>query len=135
MSVVELYSLEKKFEEKRDQYVSLMNSINYSCLGKEKTSVECLRAARLNAQMQTYLIQMSNLMIQVPKTEKNVDTQQLNLLRIADSLETDMKELVTNEAISNDTGIQKNMYESQAFLYGFVSIIITGFIIYQYKKI
>ena len=134
MSVVQLYSLEKKFQEKRDQYVSLMNSINYSCLGKEKTSVECLRAARLNAQMQTYLIQMSNLMVQTP-IEKNVNKKQLDLLRIADSLEKDMTELVTNDAINNDSEIQKNMYESQAFLYGFVSIIITGFIIYQYKKI
>jgi hypothetical protein len=134
MSVVELYSLEKKFQEKRDQYVSLMNSINYSCLGKEKTSVECLRAARLNAQMQTYLIQMSNLMVQTP-IEKNVEKKQMDLLRVADSLEKDMQELITNDAINNDMEIEKNMYESQAFLYGFVSIIITGFVIYQYKKI
>ena len=134
MSIVELYSLEKKFGEKRDQYVSLMNSINYSCLGKEKTSVECLKAARLNAQMQTYLIQMSNLIVKYP-IDKNVNKKQLKLLRITDSLEKDMKELITNDAINNDIEIQKNMYESQSFLYGFVSIIITGFIIYQYKKI
>ena len=134
MSIVELYSIEKKFGEKRDQYLSLMDSINYSCLGKEKTSVECLKAARLNAQMQTYLIQMSNLIVKYP-IDKNVNKKQLKLLRITDSLEKDMKELITNDAINNDIEIQKNMYESQSFLYGFVSIIITGFIIYQYKKI
>jgi len=134
MSIVELYSLEKKFGEKRDQYVSLMNSINYSCLGKEKTSVECLKAARLNAQMQSYLIQMSNLIVKYP-IDNNVNKKQLKLLRITDNLEKDMKELITNDAINNDMEIEKNMYESQAFLYGFVSIIITGFIIYQYKKI
>jgi hypothetical protein len=134
MSIVELYSIEKKYGEKRDQYVSLMNSINYSCLGKEKTSVECLKAARLNAEMQSYLIQMSNLMVKYP-IDKNVNKKQLKLLRITDSLEKDLQELVTNDAINNDTEIQKNMYQSQAFLYGFVSIVITGFIIYQYKKI
>jgi hypothetical protein len=111
-----------------------MNSINYSCLGKEKTSVECLKAARLNAQMQSYLIQMSNLMVKYP-IDKNVNKKQLKLLRITDNLEKELQELVTNDAINNDIEIQKNMYESQAFLYGFASIIITGFIIYQYKKI
>ena len=108
MSIVELYSLEKKFGEKRDQYVSLMNSINYSCLGKEKTSVECLKAARLNAQMQSYLIQMSNLIVKYP-IDNNVNKKQLKLLRITDNLEKDMKELITNDAINNDMEIEKNI--------------------------
>ena len=134
MSLVELYSLEKKFGEKRDQYVSLMNSINYSCLGKEKTTKECLKAAKLNADMQTYLIQMSNLVVKYPP-KTNVNKKHLDLLRISDSLDKDMQELVTNEEIINDTTIQKNMYESQAFLWGIVSIMITSIVIYQYKKI
>ena len=134
MSIVELYSLEKEFGEKRDQYLSLMNSINYSCLGKEKASKECLKAARLNAQMQTYLVQMSNLVVKYPR-DSNVNKKHLGLLRISDSLEKDMQELVSTDALNTDSELQKNMYESQAFLYGFISIIILGFVIYQYKKI
>jgi hypothetical protein len=134
MSVIDLYSLEKKFNNKRNQYVSLMDSIKYSCLGKEKTSTECLKAAKLNAEMQTCLIQMSNLVVKYPP-KKNVNKKHLNLLRISDSLEKDMQELVTNEEIINDSTIQKNMYESQAFLWGITSIIITSIVIYQYKKI
>jgi hypothetical protein len=134
MSIVQLYSIEKKFGEKRDQYVSLMNSINYSCLGKEKTSEECLKAARLNAQMQSYLIQMSNLIVKYPR-DINVNKKHLGLLRISDSLEKDMQELVSTDALNTDSELQKNMYESQAFLYSFVSVIILGFVVYQYKKI
>jgi len=134
MSIVQLYAIEKKFGEKRDQYVSLMNSINYSCLGKEKTNTECLKAARLNAQMQSYLIQMSNLVVKYPR-DNNVNKKHLGLLRVSDSLEKDMEELVSNDALIMDSELEKNMYESQAFLYGFVSIIILGFVVYQYKKI
>ena len=134
MSIVELYSIEKKFSEKRDQYLSLMDSINYSCLGKEKSNVECLKAARLNAEMQSYLIQMSNLIVKYP-IDNNVHKKQLGLLSISDSLEKDMEELISNDALNSDSEVQKNMYESQAFLYGIVSIIILGFIVYQYKKI
>ena len=134
MSIVDLYSVEKKFGEKRDQYLSLMKTIKYSCLGKEKTSAECLKAAKLNSEMQSYLLQMSNLIVKYP-IDKNINNQQLSLLRITDSLEKDLQELFSNDAINNDIEIKKNMYESQAFLYGFVSIIITGFVIYQYKKI
>ena len=111
-----------------------MKTIKYSCLGKEKTSAECLKAAKLNSEMQSYLLQMSNLIVKYP-IDKNINNQQLSLLRITDSLEKDLQELFSNDAINNDIEIKKNMYESQAFLYGFVSIIITGFVIYQYKKI
>ena len=112
-----------------------MDSINYSCLGKEKSNVECLKAAKLNAEMQTYLIEMSNLVVKYPINDNNVHKKQLELLRVSDSLEKDMQELISNDALNNDSEIQKNMYESQAFLYGFVSIIIVGFVVYQYKKI
>jgi hypothetical protein len=134
MSIVDLYSIEKKFGQKRDQYLSLMKSIKYSCLGKEKTSSECLKAAKLNAEMQSHLIQMSNLIVKYP-IDKNINKKQLTLLRISDNLEKELQELVSNDGINSDVEIKKNMYDSQAFLYGFVSIIITGFVIYQYKKI
>ena len=134
MSIVDFYSIEKKFGQKRDQYLSLMKSIKYSCLGKEKTSSECLKAAKLNAEMQSHLIQMSNLIVKYP-IDKNINKKQLTLLRISDNLEKELQELVSNDGINSDVEIKKNMYDSQAFLYGFVSIIITGFVIYQYKKI
>ena len=86
MSLIDLYSVEAKFNEKKKEYVSLMDSINYSCLGKEKTSAECLKAARLNADMQSCLIQMSNLTNKHPphaKSIKPLQKQQLELLKIS----------------------------------------------------
>ena len=106
MSIVDLYSIEKKFGQKRDQYLSLMKSIKYSCLGKEKTSSECLKAAKLNAEMQSHLIQMSNLIVKYP-IDKNINKKQLTLLRISDNLEKELQELVSNDGINSDVEIKK----------------------------
>jgi hypothetical protein len=134
MSVIQLYSLEKKFNEKKDQYVSLMDSIQYSCLGKEKTSHKCRIAARLNAEMQTYLIQMSNLIVDIPNNKTDVSKKHLELLRISDDLEKDMKELITDEGINIDSAFKENMYKAQAYIWGMLCIGIIGLVSYQYKK-
>jgi len=137
MSIVELYSLEKKFGEKRDQYLSLMNSINYSCLGKEKTSDECVKAATLNAEMQTCLIQMSNLSIKYPdvKSNKPLQKKQLEILQLSDKLEKDLENLMTDTGLKQDTDVLYEQHKLHALSWGFMGILITALVIYQYKKI
>jgi hypothetical protein len=134
MSIVDLYSVESKFNEKKKEYVSLMDSINYSCLGKEKKNKECLRAARLNAEMQSCLIRMSNL---IPKKmpPKPIQVQHAQLLKISDKLETDLKELVQNESIQSNTSSIVEMNKTNAFVWGIGAIVVVSLVVYQYKKI
>ena len=69
MSEVELYAIQSKFNQARSEYITLLGTIQTTCLGNELTR-ECQRAAMLNADMQTYLIQMSNL-VKTPDPLKN----------------------------------------------------------------
>jgi hypothetical protein len=137
MSLVDLYSLETKFNEKKNEYLSLMDSINYSCLGNLKRSEKCIKAATLNADMQTYLIQMSNLRLKYPTTGSNkpLQKQQLEILRLSDKLERDLQNLMTDSRIKDDTDVLYEQHKLQALSWGFMGILITGLIIYQYKKI
>lgn len=138
MSLIDLYSLESKFNEKKKEYLSLMDSINYSCLGKEKTSTECLKAARLNAEMQSCLIQMSNLTNKHPphaKSNKPLLKQQLELLQLSDKLEDDLKFLMTDSALQEDSSVLEEQNKLYALSWSFMAILIAGLVIYQYKKI
>ena len=137
MSLVDLYSIETKFNEKKKQYLSIMDSINYSCLGKEKTSDACLKAATLNSEMQTYLIQMSNLSIKYPdvKSNKPLQKKQLELLQLSDKLDKDLQNLMTDSRIKEDTDVLYEQHKLNALSWGFMGILITALIIYQYKKI
>jgi len=114
-----------------------MDSINYSCLGKENRSEKCIKAASLNADMQTYLIQMSNLKIKYPHAKSNtpLQKQQLEILRISDKLEKDLQNLMTDSRIKEDTDVLYEQHKLHALSWGIMAILITGLIIYQYKKI
>ena len=138
MSVIQLYSVETKFNEKKKEYLSLLDSINYSCLGKDKTSDQCLKAATLNAEMQTHLIEMSNLL----NTNKfqgqsldNIKKHQLDLLKLSDKLESDLNEFRTNAALQVDTTVFQEQKRLHALSWGFMAVLFTGLVIYQYKKI
>jgi hypothetical protein len=133
MSIVDLYSAEAKFNETQKEYVSIMNSLNYSCLGKEKNNKMCRRASQLNAKMQTSLMNMSNLIVKTKP--KNNTAQQHRLLNIADKLEADLNSLVTDDGISVDSAYLANMNHQHALTWGFASIVVIALVIYQYKKI
>ena len=115
-----------------------MDSINYSCLGKDKTSTECLKAATLNAEMQTYLIEMSNLIssnnFQGESTEK-IRKNQLELLKLSDKLESELELLKTDAALVEDTSILQEQNRLHALSWGFMAVLFTALVIYQYKKI
>lgn len=135
MSLTELYSIETKFNEKKKEYISLMETIKYSCLGKEKTSEKCLKAARLNADMQSCLIQLSTLSVKYPPTGKPLHKHQRNLLKLSDQLQHDLDMLITDYQIKDDSHLNAQMYKQNSMAWGIVMIFIISLVIYQYKKI
>ena len=138
MSVIDLYSVESKFNERKKEYISLMDSINYSCLGKDKTSFECIKAARINAEMQSYLIEMSTILDKHKfhgQSNKKLHTQQMELLQLSDKLEHDLDNLMTDAALIDDTQVFKEQNRLHALSWGLMAILITSLVIYQYKKI
>jgi hypothetical protein len=135
MSLTELYSIETKFNEKKKEYILLMETIKYSCLGKEKTNEQCLKAARLNADMQSCLIQLSTLSVKYPPTTKPLRKHQRNLLKLSDQLQHDLEMLITDYQIKDDTHLNAQMYKQNAMAWGIAMIFIISLVIYQYKKI
>ncbi len=131
MSLVDLYSVESKFNETQKEYVSIMDSLNYSCLGKEKNNKMCKRAAQLNAKMQTSLIHMSNLMV---KNKPNEKLNQYRLLKIADKLEEDLNNLITDKNLNKDSSYIATMNYQYLMTWGLSSIVVMSLVYYQYKK-
>lgn len=128
MSEVDLYSVEAKFQDAKNEYVSIMNELQ-TCLGKE-SSKQCQKAAELNADMQTYLIQMSNLM---KKTPTNVPKQQ-ELLNVANQLDNDKGELLSNTAKIIDLSVMSEMNHIKTITWFLFSITVFSLIAYTWKK-
>jgi hypothetical protein len=104
MSEVDLYALEAKLNETKAEYLSLMNTLQTSCLGN-RTSAQCQKAAELNSSMQNLLIQMSNMM----KTTPTSLPKQQEMLNLSGQLEIDRDQLVTELAQKDDMNILANM--------------------------
>lgn len=128
MSEVDLYAVEAKFEDAKNEYVSIMNELQ-TCLGKESTK-RCQKAAELNADMQTYLIQMSNLM---KKTPTNVPKQQ-ELLNVANQLDNDKGELLSNTAKIIDLNVMSEMNHIKTVTWFLCSVTVFSLIAYTWKK-
>ena len=130
MSEVELYAVEAKFNNTKSEYISLMDTLQQSCLGKEKTSKKCQKAAELNADMQTYLIQMSNLM---KKTDLNLPKQQ-ELLNVSNQLDTDMGGLLSSTGQDTDMEVFSKMNQQNALMWTVCAITVFSIIMYQWQK-
>ena len=135
MSLTELYSIESEYKEKRQQYISLMDSINYSCLGENKSKEKCLQAAQLNADMQSCLVRLSNLSVIYPPPKKPIDQHQSQLLKLSDTLQSDLNSILTNDKSNKDLEITTEMNKQTTLAWGIVMIFIVSIVIYQYKKI
>lgn len=135
MTLVDLYDAETEFNEKKKEYISLMNSIKFSCLGKEKTNATCIKAAELNADMQSALIRMSSLSKQYPSSTSSMTTQQTQLLTISDQLDAEMKQLLTADQLHQDTTLLSERNKEYVLAWGFAAICIVSMVVYQYKKI
>jgi hypothetical protein len=120
MSEVELYAIQSKFNQARAEYITLMGTIQTTCLGNE-LSKECQKAATLNADMQTYLIQMSNL-LKTPDTLKN----QKELIDISNQLGNEMDTLSSLSQEKEDVQVLSSMNYAHALAWtlGAITIVL-----------
>ena len=120
MSEVELYSIQSKFNQARAEYITLMGTIQTTCLGNE-LSKECQKAATLNADMQTYLIQMSNL-LKTPDTLKN----QKELIDISNQLGNEMDTLSSLSQEKEDVQVLSSLNYAHALAWtlGAITIVL-----------
>ena len=120
MSEVELYAIQSKFNQAKAEYITLMGTIQTTCLGNE-LSKECQKAATLNADMQTYLIQMSNL-LKTPDTLKN----QKELIDISNQLGNEMDTLSSLSQEKEDVQVLTSMNYAHALAWtlGTITIIL-----------
>lgn len=120
MSEVELYAIQSKFNQAKAEYITLMGTIQTTCLGNE-LSKECQKAATLNADMQTYLIQMSNL-LKTPDTLKN----QKELIDISNQLGNEMDTLSSLSQEKEDVQVLSSMNYAHALAWtlGAITIVL-----------
>jgi len=129
MTEVDLYAVEAKFNNAKEEYMSIMNSVKTSCLGKEKMKTKCQKAAELNADMKTYLLQMSNL---TKKTIQNIPKQH-ELLGVSNQLDKDMNLLITEITQKEDVEIVATMNYANTMPWLLSAITIFSIIVYQWK--
>ena len=129
MSEVELYAVEAKFNEAKTKYIALMNTLQTSCLGDQYTA-KCQTAAELNASMQTYLIQMSNLL---KKTSRPLPKQQ-ELLNVAGQLELDKDQLMTEITAKEDMTILAEMNREKWLVWWLSGITVILLVMYTWRK-
>jgi len=129
MSEVDLYAVEAKFNTAKDEYISIMNSVKTACLGKEKMKKKCQKAAELNADMKTYLLQMSNL---TKKTIVNIPKQH-ELLGVSNQLDKDMNLLITEITQKEDSEMVATMNYATTIPWLLSAITVFSIIVYQWK--
>jgi hypothetical protein len=127
MGEVELYAIQSRFNQAKAEYIALLGTIQTTCLGNEFTA-ECQRAATLNADMQTYLIQMSNLLT-TPETLKNHQ----ELLDISNQLGKEMDTLSSLTQDEEDVKVVSSMNYAHALAWTLGAITI-GLVLLQSRK-
>lgn len=127
MSEVELYAIQSRFNQAKEEYITLMGTIQTTCLGND-LSRECQRAATLNADMQTYLIQMSNL-VKTPEPLKH----QKELLDISNQLGNDMDTLSSLSQEEEDVQVITTMNYAHALAWtlGTITVLL---VLFQSRK-
>ncbi len=131
MPVIDLYASEAHFNAARDEYKAIMKTVKYDCLDETKNKSQCQRAAELNADMQTYLLQMSNALAKTPPNLK----QQQELLNVVRQLELDVEDLLsdTKHEQQDDLDVFANMYYSKTLAWMLTAITILGLLLFSVK--
>lgn len=88
MSVAELFALEARYNCHKNEYKSALSAANHTP-GKQPTQ----KAAQLNVDLQTLLLQMSNLLD--PRSK-----EQFQLLNATDLLQAEYQQLTDSEVIA-----------------------------------
>jgi hypothetical protein len=128
MSEVDLYAIQSKFNQAKAEYITLLGTIQTTCLGNQLTK-ECQKAATLNADMQTYLIQMSNLIKNAPTSLP----KQKELLNVSNQLDGEMNTLSSLSQEEEDIQVISNMNYAHALAWtlGAITIVL---VILQSRK-
>ena len=129
MSEVDFYAVQSKFNQAKKEYNALLETIQTSCLGNQLSN-ECQKAASLNADMQTYLLQMSNFMKNTPLPL----TKQKQLLEISNQLNREMENLTSLEGEEKDMEVFATMNYVHALSWTIASITIVFILVYQSRK-
>jgi hypothetical protein len=129
MSEVDFYAVQSKFNQAKTEYNALLETIQTSCLGNQLSN-ECQKAASLNADMQTYLLQMSNFMKDTPLPF----TKQKQLLEISNQLNREMDNLISLEGEEKDMEVFATMNYVHALSWTIASITIVFILVYQSRK-
>jgi hypothetical protein len=129
MSEVDLYAIQSKFNQAKAEYITLLGTIQTTCLGNQLTK-ECQKAATLNADMQTYLIQMSNMIKNTPTSLP----KQKELLDISNQLGGDMETLSSLGQEEHDGQVIATMNYTHALAWTLVSITILFIVVNQAEK-
>lgn len=88
MSVVDLYALEARYNSGKTDYRSALNAVNFG-RGEQPTQ----RAAQMNVDLQTLLLQMSDMLSLNSK-------EQFQLLGASDSLQGEYQQLTDSSVIA-----------------------------------
>lgn len=130
-SVVDVYASETRFQAAEQEYRDLMRSLKFTCLGKERSTRECLRAAQLNADMQAELIKMSDVLLNVDPSmpsQPSVAAQQRKLQQLSDELTTEYEDLTLNQGL-DDAEVKSTMSQYQVLAWVLVSLVALVIII------
>ena len=106
-SVAHVYALEAEYKAVEAEYKALMERLNHTCVGKAKAAEECVKAAQMNANMQTTLSKMSDA-LEITKLPKK-NAQQQKLLLLSDKLD---EEYVKLTAKNKDEMVKTTMFKT-----------------------
>ena len=129
MSEVDFYAVQSKFNQAKTEYKALLETIQTSCLGNQLSN-ECQKAASLNADMQTYLLQMSTLMKNTPLPL----TKQKQLLEMSNQLNGEMEDLSTLEGEEKDMEVFATMNYVHALTWTIASVTLVFILVNQSRK-
>jgi hypothetical protein len=112
MSFVDLLAVEASYRNDKQNYDDLMGHLNYSPQTTNNNKKEkVLQAAQMNADMQTSLLSMSNLL---PPSS----VEHFSLLQATQDLEEDYSKLVSDSRTISD------MYKARYFAWGFFALVV-----------
>ena len=69
------------------------------------------------------------------QNNKELKQTQLQLLQLSDKLEHDLQNIMTDKALHEDSTVFQEQNRLHALSWGFMAVLITALVIYQYKKI
>jgi hypothetical protein len=118
-SIAQLYALEVQFKTAQNDYKNLKGS----CV--DPSSDDCLKSAQLIADMQSYLVQMSDLLTQIDPAERgdpSVTSQQMKLFVMSQMLDEAQVDLLSGRKAKCDSATVHRMYQSHWLAWSFGAV-------------